>query len=82
MNSNFMRRILSILGTPLMLCVSGVLVLASTAYAGDISSDNFQILAPVIMASGGGYASSTSFSVQSVISEFVHDVLRAPLPLR
>src|SRR3989338_4875447 len=41
--------------------------------AQDISSSNYQVLAPVI-TSGGGYATSTNFSVLGVISEFSHNL--------
>lgn len=45
---------------------------AGVAYAQDLSSQNYKVLAPVV-TSGGGYASSGSYSVLGVISEFVHD---------
>ncbi|MCX6788250.1 MAG: dockerin type I repeat-containing protein [Candidatus Kaiserbacteria bacterium] len=45
---------------------------APIAHADDFSSQNYQVLAPVI-TSGGGYTSSSNFSLLGVISEFVHD---------
>lgn len=47
--------------------------LAPSARAQDLSSTNYQVLAPVIV-SGGGYSNSSSFSVLGVISEFAHDI--------
>lgn len=46
---------------------------ALPARAQDLSSTNYQVLAPVIV-SGGGYSNSSSFSVLGVISEFTHDI--------
>jgi len=42
-------------------------------HAVDLSSPSYQVLAPVI-STGGGYATSTSFSLLGVISEFSHDL--------
>ena len=39
--------------------------------AQNVSSANYQVLAPVV-TSGGGYANSSSYSVLGVISEFTH----------
>ena len=60
-----MRRIVTLGGALLLLIVLNV------AHAQDASSANYQVLAPVI-TNGGGYATSTNFSVLGVISEFAH----------
>ncbi len=52
-----------------VLCVS--IIAPGIAQAQDVTSQSYQILAPVI-TSGGGYANSSSFSLLGVISEFVH----------
>lgn len=46
---------------------------APSALAQNLSSTNYQVLAPVIV-SGGGYSNSSSFSMLGVISEFAHDI--------
>jgi hypothetical protein len=45
---------------------------SNTAQATDLSSASYQVLGPVI-TSGGGSASSNSYSLSGIISEFVHD---------
>src|SRR3989338_481100 len=57
----------------LVLLISIGLSISSIAHAADISSQNYQILAPVV-TSGGGYATSSNFSLLGVISEFAHDL--------
>ena len=57
----------------LVLLVSVGFSVPRVVQAQDVSSSNYQILAPVI-ASGGGYATSTNFSVLGVISEFSHNL--------
>lgn len=42
-------------------------------FAEDLTSSNYQVLAPAI-SSGGVYATSSSFSLLSVISEFAHGI--------
>lgn len=65
-----MRRIL--LGRALVLATLAAAV-ATRVHAQDLSSSNYQILAPVITA-GGGYATSNSYSLLGVISEFAHEL--------
>lgn len=60
------------LGALVLLMVAGFSV-ARIVRAQDLTSPSYQILGPVI-TSGGGYATSSSFSVLGVISEFVHDL--------
>ncbi len=67
-----MRRIIW-WGTFLILFTSTGLVVSRAAHAEDFSSLNYQVLAPV-MSSGGAYATSSSFSLLSTISEFAHDI--------
>lgn len=68
-----MHRIVRRYGLFLVLLMSAELNVSPIANATDFSSQNYQILAPVV-TSGGGYATSSSFSLLGVISEFVHDV--------
>jgi|CXWL01.1.fsa_nt_gi hypothetical protein len=67
-----MRRIIW-WGTFLILFTSTGLAVSRVAHAEDFSSLNYQVLAPV-MSSGGVYATSSSFSLLSTISEFAHDI--------
>lgn len=48
------------------------LVAPYVVHAEDVSSQNYKILTPSV-TSGGGYASSSSYSLFGVISEFAHD---------
>lgn len=67
-----MKRI--VLGVGSLLVLAGVILPAPrAARADDLASQSYQVLAPVI-TSGGGYASSTSFSLTGVIAEFAHDL--------
>jgi hypothetical protein len=68
-----MRRIIFGCGGLFLLLASVGLIVPSVGHAANISSSNYQILAPVI-TTGGGYSSSDNFSVLGVISEFAHDV--------
>ena len=68
-----MQRIIFGCGTLLVLLAGMELAAPRIASAQDISSSNYQVLAPVIV-SGGGYATSSSFSVLGVISEFSHNL--------
>lgn len=68
-----MRRIIFGWGVLIALFASIGLIAPHSTYAEDISSQNYQILAPVV-TTGGGYASSDNFSVLGVISEFSHDL--------
>src|SRR3989344_3606498 len=68
-----MQRIIFGCGTLLVLLAGMELAAPRIASAQDISSSNYQVLAPVI-TSGGGYATSSSFSVLGVISEFSHNL--------
>ena len=43
------------------------------AHAQDITSPSYEVLAPVV-TSGGGYATSTDYSVLGVIGEFAHNL--------
>ncbi len=67
-----MRRIIW-WGACLILFTSTELAVSRIAHAEDFSSGNYQVLAPVI-TSGGIYATSSSFSLLGVISEFAHDI--------
>src|SRR3989344_5199282 len=57
----------------LILLISIGFSVSPIVHAADISSQNYQILAPVV-TSGGGYATSSNFSLLGVISEFAHDL--------
>ena len=61
----------------LALISEGIVGSSRVARAENFSSQNYQVLAPAI-TSGGGYASSNSFSLLGVISEFIHTAANSP----
>lgn len=56
----------------MMISVSTFIIVPCVVRAEEISSQNYKVLTPTI-TSGGGYASSSSYTLLGVISEFAHD---------
>ncbi len=70
----FSMRRLIILGVVALAVISGASFLASqNAKAANLTSTSYQVLGTT-MVGGGGYTTSTDYSVLGVISEFAHDV--------
>lgn len=67
-----MRRTIIRCGFFLLLLASVGSSISRIAYAEDLASTNYQILGPVMGA--GGYATSTSYTLFSSISEFAHNI--------